>query len=289
MRTPTSPRDEPIVTDLLGPERVILLSEGWSADDTCASHQSRRDTASFIWRYLSSDPVAGRCLAPPWRIVHTVSRRVDVARGLVQLVAAVMAITNTAAWMLASRWERPESDVELRARLHPPPIIGWGGDLAQVVPLVYPVLVVVAPAWAYQGWLNWSTGIDLALQAVGLGFWALGIAVGLWAGRVIGEYMAVSGVTVDHRLVTDGPYRYVRHPVYTSVTAYSVGTALMFRSYLLVGVAAIVIVTHLWWATSEEKLLSSPEGFGDRYRTYASQTGRFLPRVRRARRSTGSV
>ena len=32
----------------------------------------------------------------------------------------------------------------------------------------------------------------------------------------------------------------------------------------------------------EEKLLSSPEGLGDACRTYASRTGRFLPRVRRA-------
>lgn len=200
-----------------------------------------------------------------------------------------MAGTNAAAWILASRWERPGSDVELRARLHPPLLIDRGGDLAQVAPLVYPILVVIAPGWAYEGWLNWSTGIDLALQAVGLGLWALGIAVLLWAARVIGRYMAVSGVTVDHRLVSDGPYRYVRHPVYTSITAYSVGTALVFRSYVLVGVAAIVIVTHLWWAISEEKLLLSPEGLGDTYLTYASQTGRFLPRVRRGRRSTEST
>jgi protein-S-isoprenylcysteine O-methyltransferase Ste14 len=61
-----------------------------------------------------------------------------------------------------------------------------------------------------------------------------------------------------------------------------VGTTLVFRSYLLLGVAALSIVTHLWWAAGEENLLSSSEGLGDAYRTYASRTGRFLPRVRRA-------
>ena len=49
------------------------------------------------------------------------------------------------------------------------PPIGHGGDLVQVAPFLYPVLVVVAPGWAYEGWLNWSTEIDLVLQAVGLG------------------------------------------------------------------------------------------------------------------------
>jgi protein-S-isoprenylcysteine O-methyltransferase Ste14 len=71
--------------------------------------------------------------------------------------------------------------------------------------------------------------------------------------------------------------------------AVAVGTTLVFRSYLLLGVAALSIVTHLWWAATEEKLLSSPEGLGEAYRSYASDTGRFLPRVRRARRPTGSL
>jgi protein-S-isoprenylcysteine O-methyltransferase Ste14 len=159
--------------------------------------------------------------------------------------------------------------------------------MAQVAPLVYPVLVVAAPGWAYEGWLNWSTDIDLVLQAVGLGLWALGLAVGLWAAQAIGGYGAVGGVTVDHQLVSDGPYRYMRHPIYTALSAIAVGTTLVFRSYLLLGVAAMTVVTHLWWATAEENVLSSPEGLGRVYDTYASSTGRFLPRVRRARPPTG--
>jgi protein-S-isoprenylcysteine O-methyltransferase Ste14 len=211
-----------------------------------------------------------------------------VTTGLVQLLAAVMAAANAAAWVLWSRWERPGCGVELRARLQPPALVGRGGDLAQVAPLAYPVLVVVAPGWAYEGWLNWSTEVDVVLQAVGLGFWALGVAVGIWAARAIGEYMAFGGLAVDHRLVTSGPYRHVRHPVYTAMIAIAVGSALVFRSHLLLGVAALSISTHLWWAAAEEKLLSSPEGLGDAYRTYASGTGRLVPKVRRSRRATGS-
>jgi protein-S-isoprenylcysteine O-methyltransferase Ste14 len=199
-----------------------------------------------------------------------------------------MAITNAAAWMLASRWERPGRSVELHARLQPSPFIRRGGDLAQVAPLIYPILVLVVPGWAYEGWFNWSSEIDHVLQPVGLGLWALGTAVVLWAARVIGRYLAVEGVTVDHELVAVGPYRHVRHPVYAGSMAVAVGTALVFRSYLLSGVAVLYIVNSLWWAAAEERLLSSPEGLGDVYRAYSSRTGRFLPKVRRARRSTGS-
>jgi len=207
----------------------------------------------------------------------------------VQMLAAFMAATNAAAWVLWSRWERPGHDLELRARVNPLPLIGRGGDLVQIVPLVYPVMAVIGPGWAYEGWLNWSTDIDLALQAAGLGLWALGIAVGLWAARAIGGYGALSGVTVGHQLVSDGPYRYVRHPIYTALIAIAIGTTLVYRSYLLMVVAALSIFAHLWWAATEEKLLSSPEGLGNDYRTYASRTGRFLPRVRRTLRGTRSL
>jgi len=210
-----------------------------------------------------------------------------VETGPIQLLAAAMAMVNATAWILWSRWERPGYGVELRARLQPHPLIARGGDLVQVAPLIYPVLVVAAPSWAYDGSMNWSTEIDLALQGVGLGLWALGLAVGLWAALAIGAYGAVSGVTVDHELVSDGPYRYIRHPIYTALIAIAVGTTLVFRSYLLLGVAALSTFTHLWWAAAEEKLLGSPDGLGRVYDTYASSTGRFLPRVRRSRPPTG--
>ena len=149
-----------------------------------------------------------------------------------------MAATNGIVWVLASRWERPGRHAELRASIHAPSLVGWGGDLTQVFPLFYPVLVVVAPGWTYEGWFNWSSGIDVTLQVIGLGLWGLGMVVAIWAARVMGGYIAVNGVTVDHELVTRGPYRYVRHPVYASLIAAGLGTALLFRSYLLIGVAA---------------------------------------------------
>jgi len=153
--------------------------------------------------------------------------------------------------------------------------------LAQIAPLVYPILVVVAPGWGYDGWLNWSSGIDRILQTVGIGIWAAGMSVVVWAAWTLGRYMAVNGLAVDHELIRHGPYRYVRHPVYGSFTAIAVGTALIFRSYLLTAVAVAWVTAARWWAAAEEQLLTSPEGFGDAYRRYADRTGRFLPRLRR--------
>lgn len=200
-----------------------------------------------------------------------------------QLLAVLMTVAHGAIWLLVWRWERPGRNARLRAELRPPPLIGWGGDLAQVVPLLYPVVVVVAPGWGYDGWLNWSSGVDLLLLGIGLGLWAIGVAVLVWAAQVLGRYMSVEGLTVDHELVTSGPYRFVRHPVYSAFTAIAVGTGLVFRSYLLLGFAVMWVAATTWWVAAEEELLASPQGFGDGYRAYTSRTGRFLPRLRQAR------
>lgn len=203
--------------------------------------------------------------------------------GTAQLLAVLMAFVNGGLWVLVSRWERPGRTAGMRAKLRPPAVIRWGGDLAQVAPLVYPVVVVVAPGWGYDGWLNWASDIDLVLQGLGLGLWAVGVAVVVWAGRVLGRYMSVDGLTVDHQLVTAGPYRFVRHPVYTCSTAIAVGTGLVFRSYLLMGLAVLWVAAAKWWVAAEEELLASSQGFGDGYLAYAGRTGRFLPRLRQPR------
>jgi protein-S-isoprenylcysteine O-methyltransferase Ste14 len=197
----------------------------------------------------------------------------------VRLLAVLIGAVHAAVWVLGSRWERPGRTARLRATLQPPLAVR-GGYVALGVPLLYPVAAVIAPRWTYGGPLNWSSGIDVALQSIGLGLWAVGMLVSVWAARVLGGYMSQDGVMEEHELVASGPYRYVRHPVYGSFTISAAGLGLVFRSYLLVGIAAAWLAASRWWTTAEEALLSSPEGLGEAYREYRDRTGRFLPRLR---------
>lgn len=199
---------------------------------------------------------------------------------MVRLVAAVMAAVNASAWVVVSRWERPGKSATYRVRLRAPRLIGLGFDVGLFSSLVYPLLVAVAPRWTFAGWGNWSSRGDAALRASGLVLWMLGMAVLLWSSRVMGRHLAVDGLAEGHELVTDGPYRYARHPVYASFVAISIGTALAFRSYVVLGLSAILMLAGRWWASAEERLLASSEGFNDAYRTYAARTGRFFPRLR---------
>ena len=202
----------------------------------------------------------------------------------IQLLALLLGAAHVIVWILVSRWERPGRTARLRASVRLPTPIVRAGNVSQVLPLLYPAVIVIAPRWGYEGPLNWSSRIDVVLQGVGLGLWAAGMVVLVWASRVLGRYMDVDGVAEDHELVVSGPYRYVRHPVYGSFTAIVAGLALVCRNYLLVAVAAVWLAAGMRWAAAEEALLASPEGFGDAYRAYSERTGRFLPRRRRAGR-----
>jgi protein-S-isoprenylcysteine O-methyltransferase Ste14 len=200
---------------------------------------------------------------------------------MVRLLAALMAAVHASVWVLVSRWERPGKGAQHRVKLRPPRLIRLGFDVGLYTSLVYPVLVVIAPRWTYEGWGNWSSSIDVVLLAGGLVLWMLGVAVLLWASWVMGRHLAIDGLAEDHELVTHGPYRYLRHPVYVSFAAIAIGIALVFRSYVLLGLSVMLMVTGQWWAKAEERLLASTEGFGDAYRAYAARTGRFFPRLRR--------
>ena len=204
-------------------------------------------------------------------------RRMDE---FIRLIAAAMTAANAVVWAVASRWERPGRDLRMRATLRVPRVVRWCSGPLQAIPFAFPALVAIAPSWTYTGPLNWPP-IPI-LTAVGALAWAAGLGLLLWAESVMRGYAAVNGATVGHRLVTAGPYRRMRHPIYTAMIAIAVGTALVFASWLLAAVAALSIALHLWWAAAEEQLLASDSQLGDEYRMYASSTGRFLPRSPRS-------
>jgi protein-S-isoprenylcysteine O-methyltransferase Ste14 len=77
-------------------------------------------------------------------------------------------------------------------------------------------------------------------------------------------------------LVTTGPYRRVRHPIYLGLTLLAAGEAVAFSSWPAFIVVLIGIVpTFAWRARAEEKLLSRT--FGERYALYRKQTRMMIP------------
>lgn len=82
-----------------------------------------------------------------------------------------------------------------------------------------------------------------------------------------------------HTLVTHGPYRWVRHPMYTTIFIWGTSILLLTRNWLIGGLSLffilIIVVTRV--AKEEAAML---ETFGEEYERYLAHTGRFLPRFR---------
>jgi protein-S-isoprenylcysteine O-methyltransferase Ste14 len=129
-------------------------------------------------------------------------------------------------------------------------------------------------AWAaapFPLWLRWS----------GIVVGALGALLILWTMSTLGSNLTDTVVTRrDHTLVTNGPYRWVRHPFYDSVALWFASMSLAAANwFLLAGGLTTLALLVMRTAAEEERLVLR---FGNSYRSYMSRTGRFLPRLRRA-------
>jgi protein-S-isoprenylcysteine O-methyltransferase Ste14 len=79
-------------------------------------------------------------------------------------------------------------------------------------------------------------------------------------------------------LVTTGPYRLVRHPIYLGLALLAIGEALAFGSWpALMIVLSGIVPTFAWRARAEEKLLSRT--FGERFALYQRRTKMIIPHV----------
>jgi protein-S-isoprenylcysteine O-methyltransferase Ste14 len=117
------------------------------------------------------------------------------------------------------------------------------------------------------------------MQIIGLAFFLSSLALRYWARRVIREmYTGHVQIQAGHRLVQEGPYRYIRHPGYSGFLLMSLGIAIGYSS--LIGLASIFILLLPGLAYRmkvEEKLLE--QHFGDAYRHYARKTKRLVPLI----------
>jgi len=81
----------------------------------------------------------------------------------------------------------------------------------------------------------------------------------------------------QHELITNGVYRRVRHPMYTSIWLWALGQGMLLQNWLA-GWAGVPAFAAMYFLRTprEENLMC--EKFGDEYRTYMRQTGRLFPR-----------
>jgi protein-S-isoprenylcysteine O-methyltransferase Ste14 len=114
-------------------------------------------------------------------------------------------------------------------------------------------------------------------QGIGLVVFASGLAVAIWARRYLGRNWGMPmSEKVDPELVTTGPYRTVRHPIYSGIILALVGTAVAVSWYWLIA-AGLAGSYFVYSAVMEERYMTGV--FPDAYPAYKRSTKMLIPFV----------
>ena len=130
----------------------------------------------------------------------------------------------------------------------------------------------------YPPLLAWSkVGLPESIRWLGVGMGIVGVGLFYWIFSSLGQGISPTVATrKQHKLVTSGPYHWVRHPLYTVGATNFVAVGIMADSWFIAMMAVVLFVLLASRTPNEEAHLI--EKFGDEYREYVKRTGKFLPK-----------
>ena len=152
----------------------------------------------------------------------------------------------------------------------------WTDFISYAEPPLLPALTLFL--WITHENPAQPTTLELTRVFVGVAVALGALALQLWSVRAFPTLAVGHYVLPDQEIITNGPYAYVRHPIYLVVIMIWVGVAIGFAS-LVAGLITVgyVIPAYVIYSRSEEKMML--QHFGDPYRVYRDGTGGFLPRL----------
>lgn len=151
------------------------------------------------------------------------------------------------------------------------------GTLLYFVEVCFYVFVILSSIVSSPEVLPLSIQLPFLIyvQVLGLAMTGMGYSLLIWSVIARERYATSWKMRGNHRLVTWGPYRYVRHPSYF-------GYFLMFLGFITLWPNIVTLMPlaaipgYIKVTVQEEKLLE--QRFGDEYREYQRRTGRFIPK-----------
>ncbi|MBI5767749.1 MAG: isoprenylcysteine carboxylmethyltransferase family protein [Verrucomicrobia bacterium] len=145
---------------------------------------------------------------------------------------------------------------------------------------VWPPLGLASVAFLIEPrWIDFAR-IDAPgwLRLLGVPLGATGSALFAWMFRHLGLNVTSTSVPrAAATLVTSGPYRWVRHPMYSAALLLVIATALLTANLVVLAGGLAMFALLAARSRIEERRLV--EKFGDAYRDYQARTGRFIPRL----------
>lgn len=191
---------------------------------------------------------------------------------VIQIAAALLMVT-AAAIAIFFKFSAPQKNTPKRSQFEPP----W---LSSAITFVAACLGV-ATVWSIfvPNPLTQTFALHpIDLPCIGLLLGGAGCVL-MYASLTTldNNFSGTSGTYAGHKLITSGPYHYVRHPYYTATAAIVAGLALLLGSLSLSSFGGLLIACLAIRSRAEERELSIL--FGNEYKNWEATTGRFLPRI----------
>jgi protein-S-isoprenylcysteine O-methyltransferase Ste14 len=181
------------------------------------------------------------------------------------LLSALLWLVFGVYWLIASLSSAPTKDSESR-------VSTWFHQFLLAAALLLAVLPIPGlTGWFLPSSLHFVIVIGAIVQA---GFMLLAV----WARRHLGRnWSAEVRIAVDHELVRTGPYRFLRHPIYTAMLGMLLGTAIASSQYHALLGLALLAVAYLRKTHLEDQILY--QTFGADFETYRRNTWALVPLV----------
>ena len=114
------------------------------------------------------------------------------------------------------------------------------------------------------------------VYSVGFGLCFCGAALAIWSRYLLGRnWSATVQLKQEHELITSGPYRLIRHPLYTGLLVLFIGNAIMVGDWRGLLAVAIMFVSFWFKLRLEERWLL--QHFGNTYSAYQRRTKMLVP------------
>lgn len=157
---------------------------------------------------------------------------------------------------------------------------GWLAGIVRIG-ITIPLLVVILLNIFYPPAVSWAKiPFPTYIRIGGLALGILCLPFLWWAFLSIGKNIAETAlVKEEHELVTQGPYRLIRHPLYAGALLLLISFSLILADSVILGYAVLGLLAFrlLIIPAEEQRLL---ETFGEDYECYQTRTGALFPWIR---------